>query len=270
MEKHWDISSRVVRPPILPALVPAPETTRPPCAKMTVWPRPRGVLNYTLPCKLHVCRVLKQYAGKDHNTWDQRRALMAQIHSHVRERPGSFFFPLLSSLSLGQDAQSQNRRPGFLKQSEKNMRSGHNFIYLFFLPLFPHINHTDDSETCSKCMAVGHGVCKHRQGSGRLKNSLTSHAKHTDTHREVQVFIFSFWLLSFHAIISLPCPMDLSLHFASDAIRQAPGVWEKNSLMLSAACQQAEGLTDNSAESPRASLDPDSWAFVCVCVCVFR
>lgn len=25
--------------------------------------------NYTLPCKLHVCRVLKQYAGKDHNTW---------------------------------------------------------------------------------------------------------------------------------------------------------------------------------------------------------
>lgn len=62
--------------------------------------------------------------------------------------------------------------------------------------------------------------------------------------------------------------MDLSLLFASDAIRQAPTVWEKKSLMLSAACQQAEGLTDNSAVSPRASLDPYSWAFMCVCVCV--
>lgn len=144
----------------------------------------------------------------------------------------------------------------FCKQSWKNKGSGHNFSFLFF-SLFLHINHNDDLETRFKCMTMRCGVCT--QSPETFPKCST-----------YKLALFSPLFLS----LSTPSHLHLS-QSKSDGPQSSLHIWcnptgllhclRKEVIDVVGRVSASWGLTDNSAVSPRASLDP-SLLGDCVCV----
>lgn len=194
--------------------------------------------------------VLEQYTGEDNDIQDKQELLWHNHCTGLRDIASLSLSPSIYLSICGLKHfphcwfEEQNSRPGLASRIGKEESQ----LFFFFFFLFLHMNRNDDTNTCYVCNDFSKcSICL--QNPESFLRSSTHHLTITCTFPLLKSNSSGRW-------------SSLCIWYNSTGFhRLRKGVTDVVGCM-----SESWGLTDNSAVSPRASLDPHSWVFVCVSV----